>query len=126
MKVHWLTIKVKDLEKSRHFYETYLGMSVEREFSPSEDTKIVFLRAGEEMEIELLYHQNRNENTASMAEEEKNSPFSMGISTDRYESLLEKARMEGILTAEPAILGGHLECFFVKDPDGMGIQIIRE
>ena len=50
---------------------------------------------------------------------------SIGIETTNYAELLEKAKQADILHGEPQLLGGKLECFFVLDPDGMGIQLIK-
>lgn len=60
MIINWITIKVKDFEKSKEFY---------RDFKQSRERKIIL--------------------------------------------------------GEPVILGENMECFFVKDPNGIGVQIMR-
>ncbi len=42
MKIRWVTIKVKNLEKSKAFYEDYLGLELVRLFSPNAEMNIVF------------------------------------------------------------------------------------
>lgn len=119
MKVNWITLFVKDLSKSKEFYEDYLGMELEREFSPSDNTIIAFYRADDGSEIELL------ENRAPEFEYKKISGVSIGIAVDNYKELLSLAREKNILKSEPQNLGSF-ECFFVTDPDGMDIQVIKE
>lgn len=119
MNIPWITIHVQDFEKSKSFYSDYLGMKLEQEFPAGKDTTIAFYEAENKMKVELIY----NKNTAS--EKKDNRGISIGVFTADYEKLLQQARTENILTAEPAVLGGNMECFFVSDPDGVGIQIIK-
>ena len=127
MKIQWITIQVEDMEISRKFYEEYLGMKKAREFSPAEGMNILFLTTETGMKIELICNYKKKK-TEAVPERTpgQNSNVSIGIATDQYEALLRRAGDEGILAAGPSVLGGHLECFFVKDPNGIGIQIIRE
>ena len=124
MKIYWITLHTSDLVRSKEFYTDYLGMSVEREFSPAQGTDIIFLTSENGMQIELI-----GQTEKSAAPDFRISALcsiSIGISSADYEKLLSEARVRNILTAEPAVLGGQMECFFVSDPDGTGIQIIRE
>lgn len=116
MKINWITIRVNDFEKSKDFYGKYLGMELENEFSPSPDMTIAFFKADNDLKIELI---SQNGVTAS------NTNVSIGISSCEYAKLLEEARNNNIILSQPAILGGHTECFFVSDPNGVSIQIIK-
>lgn len=54
------------------------------------------------------------------------SNVSIGYSTNNYDNLLKEARTRGIIKGELTILGENMQCFFVNDPNGVGIQVIRE
>lgn len=119
MIINWITIKVKDFQKSKEFYGDFLGMKVEKEFSPRESMYIAFFVAENGMKIELIYDENLK------LENSNNSNISIGICSSNYDNLLKKSRESKIISGEPVILGGHMECFFVNDPNGVGVQIIK-
>lgn len=119
MDINWITIRVSDFAKSKAFYKEYLGMKAENEFSPNESMTIAFFEANNGMKVELIYNKNMP------AEAEGNSGISLGMYSSEYDKLLQLAREKNIITAEPAILGGRMECFFVNDPNGIGIQIVK-
>lgn len=119
MKVNWITINVADLEKSKEFYGGYLGLALEREFSPYEGMRIAFY-AADNFEIELL------ERKGYTAAEGANTGLSVGMTPANYDDILNGAREMGILEGEPEVVGGHLTCFFIHDPDGVRLQIIKE
>lgn len=120
MDIKWITIRVNDFTKSKEFYRDYLGMKAEHEFSPNESLTIAFFEADNGMKVELIYNKDLS------AEVESGDGISLGIYSSEYDKLLQQARENNILTAEPAIIGGHMECFFVNDPNGIGIQIIKQ
>ncbi len=119
MLINWITIKVNDLEKSKEFYGEFLGMKLQNEFSPKESMHIAFFVAENRMKIELIYDENiKLENSA-------NNNVSIGICSLNYNELLSKSRENNIISGEPVVLGGNMECFFVNDPNGVGVQIIK-
>ena len=119
MIINWITIKVKDFKKSKEFYRDFLGMKEEEEFSPNDSMVIAFFTADNGMKIELIYDKN------SKLDACENSNISIGICSSNYDNLLKKSRESKIISGEPVILGGHMECFFVNDPNGVGVQIIK-
>lgn len=118
MKVNWITINTADLEKSKEFYGEYLGLALEREFSPYEGMRIAFF-AADNFEIELL------ERKGYVAAEGANTGLSVGITPDNYDEILAGAHEKGILEGEPEVVGGHLTCFFIHDPNGVRLQVIK-
>lgn len=120
MTISWITIRVADFEQSKEFYRDYLGMKARQEFSPNEFMSIAFFEAENGMQVELICDKN------SAAGETNTVGVSLGISASNYSELLQEARERKILTVEPAVLGGHMECFFVDDPNGFGIQIVKD
>lgn len=119
MTVNWITIRVRDFEAAKRFYEGFLGLNFLQEFSPSPTMQLAFFGAAGETQIELIYDSALTLPPATPA------TISIGITPPDYDALLSSARKAGVLTREPAIIGGHMECFFVADPDGTGIQLIK-
>ena len=118
MKMTWVTIHVKDLERAKAFYGEFLGMALEREFSPAPGLTIAFYSADNGVSIELLAAGDHQPTTGS-------GSVSIGLMTADYAWLLSEARAAAIVTRGPMALGGGLTCFFVTDPDGTPIQIIQ-
>lgn len=118
MRINWITIKDVDLKKSKEFYGEYIGLRLDREFSPQEGMNLAFFKDENGMEIELI------ENVGKVKKYEDG--ISIGIQTSRYEEILEEARRREIVVVEPRVLGGGMECFFISDPNGVLVQIIKQ
>ena len=116
MKFNWITLHVKDLDRSAAFYGDYLGMKLAREFAQPSGRHFKFYEAANGMQVELI---------GGGGETVSASNLSLGVAVSDYDALLAKAREEGFISGEPRILGGHLECFFALDPDGVQVQIAR-
>ena len=116
MKFNWVTLHVKDMDRSAAFYGDYLGMKLAREFSQPGGRHFKFFESENGMQVELI---------AGDQETVKASGLSLGVAVSDYDAMLEKARAGGFLAGEPVVLGGHLECFFAFDPDGVRLQIAR-
>lgn len=119
MIINWITIKVDDYDKSKEFYRDFLGMKVEKEFSPNDSMSIAFFVADNGMKIELIYDKN------SKLEFPLNSSISIGICPLNYDEVLQKSQEKNLISRGPIVLGDSMECFFVNDPNGVGIQIIK-
>ena len=102
MKLSWCTIHVHDMEQSKSFYGKFLGLRKTRSFSPQKGTQIVFFS------------------------DEGTCRVSLGLRTKNFDELLVKAKEGGFSLSGPLILGEDMECFFLQDPDGVGIQMIRD
>ncbi len=117
MKFNWITLHVADMERSRGFYGDYLGMTLVREFTQPGGRRFCFYASEDGMQVELIAQEGAQTVSAS--------GLSLGVAVKDYDRLLEEARKGGFLAGEPVILGGHLECFFAFDPDGVRLQIAR-
>ncbi|NMA74149.1 MAG: hypothetical protein GX963_08340 [Bacteroidales bacterium] len=106
--------------QSVSFYRDFLGLTVSRQFSPTENIDIVFLKADGPFEIELI------EDKQVPIGEIKNHNVSIGIVVKDYDRILNDSRKFGVLKQEPVKLADNLECFFIEDPTGVGIQVIKE
>lgn len=118
MDINWITIHVNSLEESKEFYGGYLELELKSSFSPNDMMSIVFYKAANGMQIELIESKMKKDMVTN------NSGVSIGIASHDYEKLLTRAREMNIITAEPQIMG-DMECFFVHDPNNIHIQVIR-
>lgn len=119
MRFKWLTIKSNHFKESKEFYQEVLGFQMDREFCPAEGIEIAFLKDDKGMVLELI-------NVEADALAVHADGLSLGLQVRDYEGLLEKARSGGYLEMEPQILGGLVECYFIQDPNGLSLQIMKE
>ena len=116
----WVTINVKDLEKSIQFYKDFAGLEIKREMSPVPGIEIIFLGSDETgVEVELISN-------------EKNKPpshgndISLGFNVESLDKTIEMLRNSGISTIEgPFEPSPFIKFIFVKDPDGVRIQFVE-
>ena len=116
MRFNWVTIHIRDTARSRAFYGDLLGMVIDREFTQPGGRHFKFFEAENGMQVELI---------GGDGETVCASNLSLGVAVSDYDALLARARETGIIVGEPRVLGGHLECFFAEDPDGVRVQIAR-
>lgn len=119
MKITWCTIRVRNFEESKAFYKDFIGLEIKTEFSPREGMRIAFLMAENGFEIELIHEINNKL-------EIKDSNVSIGIAVNNFDEIYEKVNLNKIKRSEKIIMPTGMECFFVKDPNGVDIQVIRE
>lgn len=118
MIINWITIKVSDFEKSKEFYRDFLEMKAEKEFCPNDNMNIAFFIADNGMKIELIYDKN-------FKLEYSPNNISIGICPSNYDEILHKSKEKNMIFNGPLILGDNMECFFVNDPNGVTVQIIK-
>lgn len=120
MNICWCTIRVSDLEKSIYFYEEILGLKQTQRFQPMPDRTIVFLKDEHSMKIELIF-------TKDEKHIRENQNVSIGFVTSEFEEILDRLKNAGIeIKKGPLQMGPDTICFFVDDPNGINIQIIKE
>ena len=117
MRFNWITLHIADMERSRAFYGEYLGMKLAREFTQPGGRRFSFFEAENGMQVELIAQEGAPKLNAE--------GVSLGVAVENYDALLSEAREKGFIAGEPVVLGGHLECFFALDPDGVRVQIAR-
>lgn len=116
-------IRVKDLEKSIKFYKEGLGLIVtrERDFPEQKFTLVYLSNEIGGYEIELTYNYDTEK------------PYELGngfshtaIGVDKLEEMREKHISLGYEVTELKGLPGELPAYyFVTDPDGYRVEIIR-
>ncbi len=108
---------VLDLDKSIAFYESALGMKVER-LIERETFKLAFLSDGHTAhEIELTWQRDRVEPYA-LGDNETHTCFAV----DDYDKAHEKHQGMGCICFENVDMG----LYFIEDPDGYWIEIVPE
>ncbi|MGI6545894.1 MAG: VOC family protein [Fastidiosipilaceae bacterium] len=115
MHIQHITLRVKDLEKSIHFYQTITELSISRRFTHGE-IELCFLSNGEgETEIELI-HQPGGQTFEGKG-------MFICFASDQIE---EKQRLADDLGLNPSpiqVPGDGTRYFYVYDPDGISIQL---
>ncbi|MEE0776613.1 MAG: VOC family protein [Bacillota bacterium] len=118
MKLCWCTIHVDDMAAAKAFYGDFLGLKEVNAFSPQEGTSIVFYSDENGVQVELIHN-------GTAPAEKSAANVSLGMRTACFDTLLQKANDRGLTVSGPMVLGKDMECFFVNDPNGVGIQVIR-
>ncbi len=124
-----VTISVKNLKESIKFYN-FFGFEVKKEFHNA-DVDIVLLRNGDAV-LELFHYEDNYE----LPEHSKNLGVDLktignkhfGLGVENIEQAKQKIEKNGIYTEQIDIIQGRLgkPYFFVKDPDGILLEIIEE
>ena len=120
--IHHIAIIASDYNKAKDFYVNKLGLKIKREVERKErEDFIIFLDAGDNIEIELFIEKNPPERvTRPEARGLRHLAFRVD---DIYQSV-EELTKRGIETEEirtDPLNGKHMTFFF--DPDGLPLEI---
>ncbi|MBN1409458.1 MAG: VOC family protein [Spirochaetales bacterium] len=114
----WVTLNVRDMDKSLHFYRDIIGLSVERKMQPNPDMEIVFLDAGR-TKIELIH--NKKAQNISFGED-----ISLGFTVDSVDGIIEELAKNNIpVHSGPFQPNPNIKFIFVLDPNGVKIQFVE-
>lgn len=118
MKFCWSTLKVKNLEESILFYKDIIGLEVANRFNGGPNTEIAFLGKGE-TQIELICEGDGIDTNVG-------NDISWGFATESLDKALELVKQKGIdVVSGPIQPNPHVKFFFIKDPNGMLIQLVE-
>jgi len=118
MKFCWVTINVKEMEKSLHFYQNIIGLNVNRRINPSPDMEIIFLGSGE-TQIELIY--NAKADNIAIGKD-----ISLGFIVDSIEQISEVLKKNDIpIHSGPFQPNPSIKFIYVLDPNGTKIQFVE-
>ena len=119
MKFCWITISVKDFEKSLEFYTKVVGLSVDRMMNPSPKMKIAFLGSGE-TKVELIYDDGGNVSRSY------GQDVSIGFEVDSIEAFMEVLKEKGTaLESGPHQPNPMIKFIYVLDPNGLKVQFVE-
>lgn len=117
MRMVWSTLYVSSLEKSLSFYKEVLGLSVNKQYQTPDGAQIVFLSDGTMSEVELIQAPDRPAFAGS--------GICLGFEIASIEAEMERMGKLGIpIEKGPFTVGGGVRFFFIKDPDGLDIQLV--
>ena len=119
------TITVRDLQRSVDFYMRLLGFTIDHEmWIPESNLQIVFLRLGDTI-LELFgVSEIRGEVISDVNEVVGYKHICLLVdSVDEEYERLSKAGVEFRIL--PATVQGMVRIAFLKDPDGMDIELIE-
>lgn len=115
LRMNWITLRVRDLEASLHFYNKILGLPIERRFK-SRGREIVMLGTEGQPKIELIQSTDQVLKPAC--------GVSVGFEVTSLDEAIEHLSQQGIPVARgPITPNPHLRFFYVLDPDGFEVQI---
>ncbi len=118
MKLCHVTIYVKDLDESLHFYENILGLTIKRQFAAGPNTQIVFFDAGT-AEVELIY--DKTISTINIGKD-----ISLGFNVPSLDKNISELKEKWNLTPSNIIKPNpHIQFCFVSDPNGVNIQFFE-
>jgi len=119
MKFCWVTINVKDMEKSLHFYQEIVGLNINMKMKPNSDMEIIFLGSGEGTQIELIY--NKKVTDIAIGKD-----ISLGFVVDSIEHISEVLRKNNIpIHSGPFQPNPSIRFIFILDPNGVKIQFVE-
>lgn len=118
MKFCWVTINVKDMKESLHFYQDIIGLEINRRFKPDSVREIVFLGTGE-TQIELIY--NAEERNIVIGKD-----ISLGFEVDSIDQIDEILKRNNIpIYSGPFHPNPSINFIYVLDPNGIKIQFVE-
>lgn len=118
MKFCWVTINVKDLEKSLYFYQKIIGLNLNRRFKPDQDMEIVFLGSSE-TKLELIYN-------AKISDIIMGKDISLGFEVDSIEQISKTLKKNNIpIHSGPFQPNPSIKFIYVLDPNGLRIQLVE-
>lgn len=120
--IHHIAIIASDYNKAKEFYVDKLGFKVKREVERKErEDFIIFLDAGDNIEIELFIEKNPPER---VTRPEARGLRHLAFKVDDIYKSVEELTKRGIETEEirtDPLNGKHMTFFF--DPDGLPLEI---
>ena len=122
MKMAHTCYRVKDLEASIKFYDEALGFKEKRRLDfPENGFTLVYLALpSSEHELELTY------NYGHLGYELGNGYGHIALSTDDLEGSHAKHKAAGYDVSELiGLTGTNISFYFIKDPDGYQIEVMR-
>ena len=118
MKFCWVTINVKDFDRSMEFYTKVVGLTVDKTMNPGPNMKIAFLGAGE-TKVELIWDLAR-------VERDYGRDVSIGFEVESMEQILAHLNSMGVkVDSGPHQPNPTVKFLYVLDPNGLHVQFVE-
>ena len=117
MKFNWVTLKVKDLDKSLYFYTKLLGLDIAAKLG-NPNHQIVMLGESDKTMIELIYDPDSKDIITG-------NGVSIGLEISNADQLISTLKGDSYSISGPVSPNPQMRFFFVNDPDGYTIQLIE-
>jgi len=118
MKFCWVTIGVKDFDKSLEFYKGVAGLTVDHVMNPGPKMKIAFLGSGE-TKVELIYD-------GASGSRSYGKDVSIGFEVSSLEDFMGVLKEKGIpLESGPHQPNPGIKFVYVLDPNGFRVQFVE-
>ena len=114
----WVTINVKDMDKSISFYKDIIGLKINRKMNPMPGTELAFL-GNDGTEIELIRNEKNNN-------PQYGNDISLGFVVESLDKMIEFLNEKGIaIHSGPFQPNPMLKFIYVLDPNGVKVQFIE-
>jgi len=115
--LNWITLRVRDLDKSIAFYHEILGLPLQRRFE-SRGKQIAMLGAEGQPKIELIQ--------GSDLTVQPENGVSVGFEVEYLDAAMNELQEKGIpISRGPIQPNPHLRFFYILDPDGFEVQLAQ-
>ncbi len=123
MKFHHVSISVKDLEKSTNFYKDIFGFAEEKRFKRKDlEAKSAFLKLGD-IRLELWQFDKQTENKDDFSKLNVLGIKHIAFEVDNIEREYKRLKSKKIEISEPKLGASGGRYCFLKDPDGLPIEL---
>lgn len=119
MNLCWVTLTIDNMEESLKFYRDLLGLKVFSHFNSGGDVEITMLGEADKPKIELLCNKN-------VKIPNRNAGISIGFEVESLDSAMEYVKSHNVaITKGPFSPNPKIRFFFVKDPNGIDVQLVE-
>lgn len=120
MKFCWVTINVKDMEKSLAFYQDVVGLKINRRMQTAPGHELAFLGSeGTSTEVELIRNE-KNDNP------QYGNDISIGFEVASLEQTIDMLKSKGVpVNAGPFSPNPRVKFLYVLDPNGVRVQFVE-
>jgi lactoylglutathione lyase len=116
-------IRVRDLRKSINFYRNVMGMRITRRGTMPHGGKYVALRSpGSSQELELNWYPTRSKYDSKYRRGDELDHLAFGVGDVKV--ALQKLMSKGVEVAVPPSQAKGVTEVYVKDPDGIWIELL--
>ena len=119
MRFAHVTIYVKDLEESLHFYGNVIGLPEVRRLPSAPGREIVFLGQEGGTLVELIYNSERTEFDFG-------SSIFIGFEVPSLDDMIQKLQAAGIDPGPVSSPNAMMRMIFITDPNGVRVQFLED